>query len=99
MNKFLAAVTPSGGQIYFVFDEDFDGLITFGEREEKISFWSFISKRNDIELLNDTKLQKELSSLKWNDEKWLRKFCAKDADFLLAVQKFNAENNNDSKNK
>ena len=96
MNKFLAAITPSGGQIYFVFDEEFDGLITFNGKEEKIPFWSFISKRNDIELLKETKLQKELSSLKWDDEKWLRKFCAKEADFILSVQKFNAENNSDS---
>ena len=96
MNKFLAAKTPSGGQVYFVFDEEFDGIIRFNDKEEQISFWSFVSKRNDIELLKETKLQKELSSLRWDDEKWLRKFCAKDADFLLAVQKFNTENNGDS---
>ena len=87
MNKFLAAKKSNGTQIFFVFDEDFDGLLVNGSNEEKIPFWSFISKSNDVYLLTETELQQELASMKWQDSEWLRKFCAKDADFIIAANK------------
>lgn len=87
MNKFLAAELPSGMQIFFVFDEEFDGLLVSDNIEEKISFWSYVTKRNDVEFLTETKLQKELTLFNWKDEKWLKKFCPADADFIIAVNK------------
>jgi hypothetical protein len=75
IEKHLVANVGETGKLYFVSGADkFDGVYVDGDKQEPVSFISFIANNEDVVPLKENEYQKFLWSMDVDDPKWQTEF-------------------------
>ena len=78
MKQYLVATVGKTGKLYFVpGGERYDGIYVNGQDIMPVSIFSFVSRRSDVNRLQNKKRQRDFWKLDFNDESWAEKHFIK----------------------